>query len=180
MTASFTFRLLAILGLLGMAALIPLQLRARRRAYSGIHGYAPRVTLLERLAYLALLLSVLVLSLTGLTFAIIGKVLGGWFLILHVGAAPLFALAVAALAVLWADRRQYAASPGAQELDTGTKLLFWLMVLAAEISMLSAVLPMTPLFGSHPMHLLLDIHRYSSLALFILVVLHFFRFAAAR
>ena len=178
--SSPTFRIIAILGLIGMAVLIPLQLRARRRAYSGVAGYAPRVTVIERLAYLALLLSVLVLALTGLTAAIIGKVLGGWFLILHVGVAPLFALAVAALAVLWADRRQYAGSPGAQELDTGTKVLFWLMVLAAEIAMISAVLPMTPLYGSHGMHVLLDVHRYSSLALFILVVLHFFRFAAAR
>jgi cytochrome b subunit of formate dehydrogenase len=178
--ASATFRIIAILGLVGMAVLIPLQLRARRRAYSGIAGYAPRVTLVERLAYLAMLLGVLILALTGLTASIFGKVLGGWFLILHVAAAPLFALGVAAIAVLWADRRQYAASPGAQELDTGTKVLFWLMVLAAEVSMISAVLPMTPLYGSHGMHVLLDVHRYSSLALFILVVLHFFRFAAAR
>lgn len=180
-TANNIFRIITLVGLIGLVALVPLQLRARRRALAGIDGHAPRLSWIERLLYLMLIVGVAILSVTGLVAALFwGGPMDGYLLILHVGSAPLFAIGIAGLAIAWADQRQYNPHPSSGDLDTGTKLLFWLMLLAGVVSILSAVIPMTPAIGSHGMHLAYHTHRYSSLALFILVVLHFFRFASSK
>src|SRR5688572_10944694 len=179
-TANMIFRILTLVGLIGLVALVPLQIRARRRALAGITGQPPRLTLVERLLYLMLLVGVAILALTGLVAAVAwGGPMKEYLLILHVGSAPLFAIGIAGLALAWADQRQYTPHPTTQDVDSGTKILFWLMLLAGLVSILSAVIPMTPAIGSHGMHLAYHTHRYSSLALFILVVLHFFRFATS-
>jgi hypothetical protein len=176
-----TFQIIGILAFLGLAASVPLQLRARRRAFAGIAGYAPRLSWLERIAYLATLLGVLILALTALIPNVLAGIhAGSWLLYLHVAAAPIFAIGIVLLAVLWADRRQYNPTPGNQEIDCTMKAIFWTMLLAALLTILSVALAMTTLFGSHGQIVLIDIHRYSSLALFVLAVLHFIRFAATR
>lgn len=175
------FQILSIIGIVLALVLVPLQLRARAKSYSGIVGYAPRLPFIERMLYLAMLLGLLLLAGTGLTVGILGmSPMHQWLLILHVAGGPLFAIGMAGLAIAWANARQYNPAPGPREIEGGAKLLFWLMLLAALVALVSAVTPMLPLLGTHGQHLFYEIHRYSSLVTFILVLLHFFRFAAAK
>jgi cytochrome b561 len=60
------------------------------------------------------------------------------------------------------------------------KSLFWLILLATLAVILSAVFPMTPLFGTHGQELLYKTHQYSSLLLAILAVVHAAGFAIRK
>ncbi|MGE5611567.1 MAG: cytochrome b/b6 domain-containing protein [Bacillota bacterium] len=131
-----------------------------------------RVTWWDRIIYAFTLLSILGLALTGLgTFAVSSKPMTGWVLMAHATFGPPFAICIAVLAISWVDRCRFGQNvPG--PFGAGQKFFFWLILLASLIVILSAVIPMLPLCGTHGQELLYKTHQYSSLLLAVFVVAH--------
>ena len=130
-----------------------------------------RLCLWDKLIYAAFWASLLVLALTGLGTMLTGQApMSKWILMLHATAAPGFAVCTTLLALIWADRSRLNCTSGPFAMAQRT--IFWLVLMAALVVILTAVLPMTPIFGTPGQHLLYEIHRYASLVLFVLVVLH--------
>lgn len=126
---------------------------------------------LGKLAYAAVLVAVVVLAGTGIgTFALGKAPMTHWILMLHVSLAPLFAIGLALLSVTWAGRACFV--QGSPSQSCATKALFWLILLSGVVVILSGVVPMTPIFGTHGQHLLYLIHRYSAIVLTVVLVLH--------
>jgi hypothetical protein len=126
----------------------------------------------QRLIWLIMLVGAAVCGLTGIgTFIIWGPPIGGWTLILHCLAAPLFAVGIALIALLWAGSYMRGNCAGACS--------FWGMLISGLIAMFSIAFTMTPLFGGANQHLLISVHRWSSLALVFFMALHAARVAAA-
>ena len=124
-----------------------------------------------KLAYLVLLATALALALTGIGTLALGKApMSGWVLMAHVAFAPLFALGLAAVALTWAESARFGSSGAPQ--GALPKALLWLILLGGLVVILSAVVPMTPLFGSTGQHALYLTHRYSAIGLAALLVLH--------
>lgn len=129
------------------------------------------VSPLGKVSYAALRFAVLVLALSGIgTFALGKAPMRGWVLMLHVAIAPLFALALAVLSITWADAARFGAAGSPQ--SNLSKTLFWLILLCGVVVILSAVVPMTPIFGSGGQHLLYLTHRYTSMVLVAAIILH--------
>lgn len=146
---------------------------------------------LRKLVFLLALLCFAVLAATGFVPRIfLGQSISGWWLVIHATAAPVFAACVAILAVMWADnnrfdksywpwlnnilRREPQAGTPVEKFELARKICFWIILFLALPVMLSAVLSMLPLLGTHGQELLLGLHRYStlSLALFSIVWLY--------
>src|SRR5207247_7287071 len=113
-------------------------------------------------------------ALTGIgTLIIWGPPIAGWSLILHCLAAPLFAIGIALIALLWAGAYMGGTCAGGCS--------FWMMLISAMVAIFSIAFTMTPLFGTANQHFLLSVHRWSSLALVFFMALHAARvFAASR
>jgi len=170
------FITIAIIAVLITALLFPFH-----GGHRSIDAVAPRFRSWEKFLYALMLLGLLILSLTGLITGILGlSPMRHWILILHVTGAPLFAIGIAAIAIAFAERRQFTPNPCPTDIGWWHRLLFWMMLLLALISMLSAVGPMTPTFGAHGQELLYETHRYSSLFLFLVTLLHVRRLWALR
>lgn len=126
---------------------------------------APRLGALAKLGYLLMLAGVVILGVSGVGTFLTGKApMTHWVLMLHVGASPAFSVGLALVALTWPARlsRQVGLARG----------LFWLLLLAGLVVILSGVVPMTPLFGTHGQHLLYLTHRYGGMAVAGLAVLH--------
>jgi hypothetical protein len=167
------FRLLSILALIATAVLVILQLmRGSSSAADEASPVHPRGRKAQGLIYIAMLIGTFVGAITGIGSVIItGKTIAGWTLILHCLAAPLFAIGIAAVALMWAGRyMEGGRAAGA--------VVFWLMLISGMVTILSIGLTMTPMFGVEDQHFLLDVHRYSSLALVVFMALHAARLVA--
>ena len=149
-----------------------------------------RFSLFEQILRLAVGLSFAVLAVTGFGPAVIFHTrLAGYTLMLHCAAAGLFAVSLAVMTVVRADEcrlgkhdiawlKQWIRKCGgfcgkledvpAGRLDAAEKLMFWSGTLLGVVVILSSVLNMYPIFSSKSgMHLLFQIHRYSTLILLI-------------
>ena len=129
----------------------------------------------------------LILALSAyLQVLISGGPLSGWLLIIHVTAAPLFAVSLMLSILVWARRKLFNSQDGyylqqlfrqqkilllrGSDTEFWYKLIFWIFMISAIPAMLSIILQLYPLFGSAGMENLLIIHRYSTLILFIAAV----------
>jgi hypothetical protein len=131
-----------------------------------------RVTWWDRIIYAFTILSVLALAVTGLgTFALSSKPMTGWILMAHATFGPPFAICIAVLAITWVERCRFGQNVPSP-FGNGQKFFFWLILLASLIVILSAVIPMLPLAGTHGQELLYKTHQYSSLLLAVFVVAH--------
>ena len=141
---------------------------------------------LKNFIFLLTLVCFVVLAFTAFIPRIVfGQAPGGVLLMLHVAIAPLFALCIALLALMWAHQNRLFASDvqwfwryllrkntsenAGPVFDVMPKIYFWLFALLAVVLMSSIVLSMFPLFGMEGQDYLLQWHRYSAL-LFSLVV----------
>ena len=118
-----------------------------------------------KLAYFLMFLGVVVLGVTGIGTFLLGKApMTHWTLMAHVGASPMFTVGLTFVALTWPTRlgRQTSAA----------RFLFWLVLLVGLLVILTGVVPMTPVFGTHGQHLLYLAHRFTAIALAPLVVLH--------
>ena len=152
------------------------------------------VGVLRKLVYLLALLCFVVLAVTGFGPRIFwNEAITGYWLMLHATFAPIFAVCLAVLAVMWASHCRFVWGdwPWLQRLirrvilpkttnkesvcensDLGRKITFWLIVALALPLILSIVSSMFPYFGTHWQELLLDTHRYSALLLALAVIVH--------
>jgi len=124
----------------------------------------------------------LILALTGfLPVVFLGIHLTGVLLVIHVTAAPLFAIALSALALLWAHRLRFDGSDlqialGSLKRESqgkdplvrfALKAGFWLILTLSLPLMLTVVLGLFPLFGTGGESMLIRLHGYSALLLLV-------------
>lgn len=147
------------------------------------------IGLLKKLAYILALICFVVLLITGFGPRLVsGKSLSGYWAMAHVTFAPVFALCVAALAVVWAHRCRFDKSDYQALLhliqrhtqkdalceisELIRKICFWLILIVALPLILSIVLSMFPLFGTAGQKFLFHLHRYSALLFTLTAIVH--------
>ncbi len=147
---------------------------------------------LRKLVFLLAILCFVILAVTGFVpRVVLGGALSGWWLMIHATAAPIFAACVAILAVLWADRnrlnknywpllnrivgRNPKSTVAPEKHELKLRICFWVVLTMSLPVILSAVVSMFPIFGTHGQEVLLQIHRYSTLllSLFAIIYLYF-------
>ena len=146
---------------------------------------------LRKLVFLLAILCFVVLALTGFIPRVaFGVALSGWWLMIHATAAPVFAACVAILAVLWADRnrldknywpllnmilrRQPKSTAAPEKHELKLRICFWVILTMSLPVILSAVVSMFPIFGTHGQEVLLQIHRYSTLLLSLFAIIYLY------
>ncbi len=145
------------------------------------------LTVLRGLFYLLTLLLFLVLAVTGfIPVVLFGKHLTGVLLLVHATAAPIFALSLAILSLLWAHRQRFTeenwesvkdlaarrqVEPG-HLYDVCWKVCFWLVLFFALPLILSITLGVFPLFGTDGQETLVFLHGISALLLMVTAVIH--------
>lgn len=166
-------RTLTIVGLI-VAIWLPLMdvavFRKKRRAL----GDVARWNGIELLTYFVYVVAVLLMAASSFGMILVGQHMHRWMLILHMSVAPVFAVAVTALAFLWAEQASFR-QPGStvakgERFYSGEKLAFWIVVLTAFLTIASAMLGMMTWFGSVGQEFLLNLHRISSLVLLVTTV----------
>jgi cytochrome b subunit of formate dehydrogenase len=152
------------------------------------------VGILRILVYLLALLCFMVLAITGFyPTLVLGEHISGYLVMIHATFAPIFAVCLAVLAVMWASRCRlsYSDWPGFQRFvqrvtlvkssgnktphkssGLGQKIAFWLIIFLALPLILSIILSMFPIFGTHWQELLLGTHRYTALVFAMVVIVH--------
>lgn len=149
--------------------------------------------LLRILVYLVAMFSFMVLALTGFyPVLVLGQHITGYLVMVHATFAPVFAVCLAVLAVMWA--RQCRFTPGdwpwferiVQRVTStkgahaeahsegclGQKVTFWLIIFLALPLGLSILLSMFPLLGTYWQELLLSTHRYTAYIFALVVIVH--------
>ena len=151
---------------------------------------------LRKLVYLLALFCLIVLAFTGFyPTLVLGEHISGYLVMIHATFAPVFAICLAILAVMWASKSRLAGKdwPWFQRLvqrvtlvkstgeedDTvtsglGQKISFWLIIFLALPLALSIVLSMFPIFGTHWQKLLLEIHRYAAVLFSLAAIVHIY------
>jgi len=161
---------------------------------------ASLVDILRILVYLAALLCLVVLAVTGFYPVLIrGEHISGYLVMVHAMFAPVFAVCLAVMAVFWArnacfgrgdwpwfdrlvQRVSLLQSAGGQRPGTSglwRKIFFWLTIFLALPLGLSIVLSMFPLFGTHVQELLLSMHRDTALVFGPVAAIHAVQVLAA-
>lgn len=145
------------------------------------------LSVLRGLFYLLTLAVFLVLAITGFIPVVFwGGHLTGVLLLVHVTAAPIFALSLAILSLLWAHRQRFSEENWGtvKELsarkpveadrveELGRKICFWLILVFAIPLILSIVLGVFPIFGTDGQESLVLLHGISALLLTITAVIH--------
>ena len=130
-----------------------------------------------------LIITLTLMALTGfLPVLIAGNPINGIWLIIHVTVAPVFVLAVTVYILVTVHSMrftlsewQYLRGSASERKDQfWQKVHFWLGYLAVLAAVVSILLMFYPLFGTDTQHDLLNIHRYSTLIISIIVLNHFF------
>ena len=154
------------------------------------------VEIFRMLVYLLALFSFVVLALTSFyPVLILGEHISGYLLMLHATFAPVFAVCLAVLAILWAGNCRFTAGdwPWFEHIvnritlakgggkaalrknsGLGQKITFWLIIVLALPLALSIVLSMFHIFGTDWQELLLSLHRYIAYVFTIVVIVHTF------
>jgi len=149
---------------------------------------------LRKLVYLLALLCFVILAVTGFYPTIIlGEHISGYLVMVHATFAPIFAICLAILAVMWArngcfaqgdwpwlgrivERVTLVKSSGEKTHSQcsllGQKITFWLIIFLALPLILSIIASMYTLFGTYWQELLLAIHRYTALVFALVVIVH--------
>jgi len=149
---------------------------------------------LRKLVYLLALLCFVVLSITGFyPILVLGEHISGYLVMVHVTFAPVFAVCLAVLAVMWAGKccfkrgdcpvtrrlvEWFTGVKGPEEeaaresFGVGQKVFFWLIIVLALPLTLSIILSMFPLFGTHWQDFSLVVHRYVGLAFALIAIVH--------
>lgn len=145
----------------------------------------------KKLVYLLGIASFVILTLTGfLPILFTGSSITEVVLLFHLLAAPLFAVCIAIVSVLWAHhhrfdksdwqsfqrliRRKTATEESNPHLpELGGKLSFWLILLLSLLVIGSISLGMYPFFGTHGQMVLLKLHGYTALLLVIVLATNF-------
>jgi formate dehydrogenase subunit gamma len=194
------FQVISIVGIGGVLALLPVHyfLFARRQPHPGLgEATVRRYSLWERLVHLALLVSFLVLAVTGFSASIgWGGPMKGYVLMVHTTFGAVFAVSVAAMLLTWAADHAFTPHDGqflarggclayredlpAARFTGGDKIYFWLAGLLALAALMTMLLSMIPLLGTAGQTLMYEAHRYSTLVLVIITIWHAYATTAAK
>lgn len=151
------------------------------------------IDVLRMLVYLAALFCLVVLAVTGFYPVLIrGEHISGYLVMVHATFAPVFAVCLAVMAVMWAAKCRFsrgdwpwfdrlvqrvtlvqsagAECPGSAGL--WHKMFFWLTIFLALPLGLSIVLSMFPLFGTHGQEYLLGLHRWMAYVFAPIALIH--------
>jgi formate dehydrogenase subunit gamma len=197
MIDALPFRLLALAGIVGTASAILFHyvVFGPHRIHADAHTRQARVrrfSVLERLVHAATLLSFVTLGVTGMAAAVVyGSRITGWLWVVHAFAAPVFALGVTCVIAAWAtDARfsthdwQWAKYCGgylgfgkekqlpAGRFNAGQKAFLWFTAVFVLAALLSGLGRMFPVLGPFGNDVLYQVHRYSTLALVMAVMVH--------
>ncbi|RPH36253.1 hypothetical protein EHM92_04830 [bacterium] len=142
---------------------------------------------LRGLFYLLTLVLFMVLAITGfIPVVLFGGHLTGVLLLVHATAAPLFALSLALLSLLWAHRQRFTeenwntvrnltarrqVEPDRLQ-EVVRKACFWLIMAFSLPLILSIILGVFPLFGTEGQEALVLLHGISALLLTITAIIH--------
>jgi len=151
---------------------------------------------LKKLVFLLALLCFVVLAVTGFYQRLVfGVPISGYFVMVHATFAPVFAICLAVLAVLWARSHRFERSdwPLLQRIiervtlwKTSTeesvyksasvvqKITFWVIVFLSLPLILSIVSSMFPLFGTNWQEFLLAAHRWTALVFAVVAIIHIY------
>lgn len=125
---------------------------------------------LARLALVLIVVAALIQLLTAFVAERVGFEFEGWPLVIHMGGAGLLLIALAATAVLRAERNRLGVANGALE-GTFRRVVFWLLLMAGLAVMLTMLLAMLPLFGHGAMDELMILHETAGLTFVGLLIL---------
>jgi len=150
-------------------------------------------SVLRKLVYLLALLCFVVLGVTGFyNRLVLNQPISGYLMMVHATFAPIFAICLAVLAIMWARncRFSYSDWPWLSRLiqrvmlvkisdeapspagGLGQKVTFWLVIFLALPLILSIVSSMFPLAGTHWQEILLAVHRYTAVAFAVAAIIH--------
>ena len=151
---------------------------------------------LKKLCYLVSLVCFLVLAITGFYPLLVhGEHISGYPMMIHATFAPIFAICLAIIGLTWAGQFRFRRSdcprlqallrrvtnlriPAAAEegpcpcAATSRKVTFWAIVVLALPLILSIVLSMLPLFGTHWQEVAMAAHRWTAVAFTVVVLIH--------
>lgn len=153
-------------------------------------SFSDLINCLKVLSYFIVVICALVLALTGfIPYILSGDPPTGYTLILHVSAAPFFAVCITLLTMLGAHRHpfnkadrlklKYIFNPDRYKENipakkSALKISFWLLVFLAPVIMGSILLSMYPVFNTTGQEILLFLHLLSSLLFLIIGIVHTF------
>ena len=132
------------------------------------------MSIFKKLVYFFSLFCFLVLAITGFyPRFILGCALSGYILMIHVIFAGAFACCLALSAILFASQNRFKKEDLSDKKSSLLKkIAFWLILITALPVIISILLMMFPIFGTHGQHVLIDIHRYTSLFLAVIILIH--------
>ncbi|OHB55599.1 MAG: hypothetical protein A2173_01430 [Planctomycetes bacterium RBG_13_44_8b] len=150
----------------------------------------------RKLVFLLALLCFVVLFVTGFYSKLVyGTTISGYWLMLHATFAPVFAICLAILAVMWAHNCRFNKKywPWLQRIlqqditdniipqkyEFSQKLSFWVIIGLAVPLILSIILSMFRFFGTYWQELLADIHRYIAIVFTLAVIVYTYLFILA-
>ena len=186
------FRIISIIGFAAVFAGIILHyicIRTKRDELSSKELKPDFFGILRKIVYLFALLCFVVLFVTGFYQPLVGgRAISGFLVMIHATFAPVFAVFIAILAVMWAGncvfdknywpwltkllQRQPKSDSKPQRYEFLLKLCFWVILVLALPLILSIVLSMFKIFGTSMQELFLNVHRYTSLVIAIVIILH--------
>ncbi|MEI6809987.1 MAG: hypothetical protein WCN95_14815 [bacterium] len=119
---------------------------------------------LERLMALAMWVSFAVLATTGFAGASLrGHVLSGFWMLMHMSFAALFAGSLSILLIMRAEAYSFADVIQAGRFSRGQKICFWIIAACGAFLILCALGAMFPVLGTRWQHLAIKAHRYCAL-----------------
>jgi cytochrome b subunit of formate dehydrogenase len=147
----------------------------------------------RKLIFLLALLCFAILFVTGFYSKIIyGTTISGYWLMIHATAAPIFAVCIAILSVMWAQncrlnknywpwlqkiiQRETTNKAVPEKHELIQKICFWLIIILAIPLILSIILSMFTFFGTYWQNVLADTHRYCALLFATIVIVHTYLF----
>lgn len=167
MSGNTLYATVTVVSLVGAVAYSALHYMARGRAAraggpAGGSATLKRFGLIERASYVFLTLTLLALAFTGMAPALVaGANLEGWMLMAHVGVGGAFMFLLLLTALLGTS----SAAGSEAKLAPEQRCTFWTAMGLGVATTVTMMLSMVPLFGTHGMEVLREVHRYCGLAM---------------
>jgi len=148
---------------------------------------------IRKLVYLLAIFSFIVLGITGFYPTLAkGEHISGYLIMIHATFAPILAICIAALAVMWAGKCVFNTKdwPWLQRIiekvtlveikenvsdkksSVLQKISFWFIIFLSLPLIMSIILSMLPYFGTHWQEVFICLHRYTALAFAVVVLIH--------
>ena len=147
------------------------------------------LSVIKKLVFILAAFSFIVLAVTGFYYRLLYNTeITGYFLVIHVTFGAVLTVCLAILSLFWAENFRFDknylprlrnflhiqpfSGPPSDSTELLRKICFWLIFVLALPLILSSVLSMFKIFGTDWQDLLADIHRYTALAFFVLVIIY--------